>query len=83
MITAKEARQKSLDVLEERFKDQLSVVEKYITEACTKGQVGVRIENAEELFPDVDTLAKFLRLRYGYEKSTPHGELILSWWNQL
>lgn len=83
MITAKEARQKSLDVLEERFKDQLSVVEKYITEACAKGQVGVRIENAEELFPDVDTLAKFLRLRYGYEKSTPHGELILFWWNQV
>lgn len=83
MITAKEAQQKSLDVLEERFKDQLSVIEKFIAEACAKGQVGVRIENAEELFPDVDTLATFLKLRYGYEKSTPHGALILSWWNQL
>lgn len=83
MITAKEARQKSLDVLEERFKDQLSVVEKYITDACAKGQVGVRIENAKELFPDVGTLATFLRLRYGYKKSTPHGELILSWWDQV
>lgn len=79
MITAEEARKRNLDMLEEQFKDQLSVIEKYVVEACEKGRICVRIENAVELFPDVVSLAAFLRLRYGYEESISYGDLVLSW----
>lgn len=80
MITSNEALQLSLNTLEEKFKKELNLIAKYITDSCQKGERFVFIPSADKLFLDTKIFALFLNKKYGYSvflSST--GDLTVKW----
>lgn len=80
MITSNEALQLSLNALEKKFKKELDLIAKYITDSCQKGETFVFIPSADKLFPDTKIFALFLNKKYGYSvflSST--GDLTVKW----
>lgn len=82
MIKAEDVRYLTLNSLEEKCKKQLSVVEKYIADACEKGKMEAHIWNAAFHFSNLDDLGNLLRMRYGYRIRIHDGELHI-YWDQL
>lgn len=80
MITSNEALQLSLNTLEKKFKRELDLIAKYITDSCQNGETFVYIANADELFSDLKIFALFLNKKYGYSVYvSSDGDFRVSW----